>query len=76
MNLTLRLFFDVMDTGKTILAFLAGAAAGAVAALLLAPDSGERTRDRIRSKAADATGAAKEKILEGLDVLEAALKDE
>ncbi|MBQ2113403.1 MAG: YtxH domain-containing protein [Bacteroidales bacterium] len=65
-----------MDTGKTILAFLAGAAAGAVAALLLAPDSGERTRDRIRSKAADATGAAKEKILEGLDVLEAALKDE
>lgn len=76
MNLTLRPFFDVMDTGKTILAFLAGAAAGAVAALLLAPDSGERTRDRIRSKAADATGAAKEKILEGLDVLEAALKDE
>ncbi len=74
--MTLRPFFDVMDTGKTILAFLAGAAAGAVAALLLAPDSGERTRDRIRSKAADATGAAKEKILEGLDVLEAALKDE
>ncbi|MBO5498688.1 MAG: YtxH domain-containing protein [Bacteroidales bacterium] len=65
-----------MDTGKTILAFLAGAAAGAVAALLLAPDSGERTRDRIRSKAVDATGAAKEKILEGLDALEAALEDE
>ena len=65
-----------MDTGKTILAFLAGAAAGAVAALLLAPDSGERTRDRIRSKAADATGVAKEKILEGLDALEAALEDE
>lgn len=65
-----------MDTGKTILAFLAGAAAGAVAALLLAPDSGERTRDRIRSKAADATGAAKEKVLEGLDALEAALEDE
>ena len=74
--MTLRPFFDVMDTGKTILAFLAGAAAGAVAALLLAPDSGERTRDRIRSKAADATGAVKEKILEGLDVLEAALQDE
>lgn len=75
MNLTLRLFY-FMDTGKTILAFLAGAAAGAVAALLLAPDSGERTRDRIRSKAADATGAVKEKILEGLDALEAALEDE
>ncbi len=64
-----------MDTGKSILAFLAGAAAGAVAALLFAPDSGERTRDRLRSKAADATGMAKEKILEGLDALEAALED-
>lgn len=64
-----------MDTGKSILAFLAGAAAGAVAALLLAPDSGEKTRDRLRSKAADATGMAKEKIMEGLDALEAALED-
>lgn len=64
-----------MDTGKSILAFLAGAAAGAVAALLFAPDSGERTRDRLRSKAADATGMAKEKILEGLDALETALED-
>ena len=64
-----------MDTGKSILGFLAGAAAGAVAALLFAPDSGERTRDRLRSKAADATGMAKEKILEGLDALEAALED-
>lgn len=64
-----------MDTGKSILAFLAGAAAGAVAALLFAPDSGERTRDRLRSKAADATGMAREKILEGLDALETALED-
>lgn len=65
-----------MDTGKTILTFLAGAAAGAVAALLLAPDSGEKTREKLRSKAADMTGVAKEKILEGLDAIEAALEDE
>ncbi len=65
-----------MDTGKSILTFLAGAAAGAVAALLLAPDSGVRTRERIRAKAADAAGTAKEKLLEGLDAIEAALEEE
>lgn len=65
-----------MDTGKTILTFLAGAATGAVAALLLAPDSGEKTRERLRLRAADAAGVAKEKILEGLDALEAALEEE
>ena len=55
--------------------FLAGAAVGAVTALLLAPESGEKTRDRIRAKAADAAGMAKEKILEGLDSLEEALEE-
>lgn len=65
-----------MDTGKTLLTFLAGAAAGAVAALLLAPESGEKTRERLRMKAANAAGAAKEKILEGLDDLEEALEEE
>jgi len=64
-----------MDAGKSILTFIAGAAAGAVAALLLAPDSGENTRDRLRSKAVSATNDAREKILEGLDALEAALED-
>ena len=65
-----------MDTGKSILAFLAGAAAGAVAALLLAPESGARTRERIRAKAADITGTAKERILEGLDAIQEVLEEE
>lgn len=72
-----------MDTGKTILAFIAGAAAGAAAALLMAPDSGENTRARIRSKATGAVDKAKEavdmakgKVLEGLDELETALEKE
>ncbi|MBO5108204.1 MAG: YtxH domain-containing protein [Bacteroidales bacterium] len=64
-----------MDTGKTLFTFLAGAAVGAVAALLLAPESGEKTRSRIRAKAAAAAGMAKEKILEGLDDLEEALEE-
>ena len=55
---------------------MAGAAAGAVAALLLAPESGEKTRGRIRAKAAGAANMAKEKILEGLDALETAIEEE
>lgn len=65
-----------MDAGKTLLTFLAGAAVGAVAALLLAPESGDKTRERLRMKAADAADAAKKKILEGLDSLEEALEEE
>lgn len=65
-----------MDTGKTIFAFMAGAAAGAVAALLLVPESGARTRERIRAKAADITGTAKERILEGLDAIQEVLEEE
>lgn len=64
-----------MDTVKNLLMFLTGAAAGAVAALLLAPESGEKARGRIRAKAAAAAGMAKEKILEGLDDLEEALEE-
>ncbi len=63
-----------MDTSKSILAFLAGAAAGAAAALLMAPDSGAKTREKIRAKAADAAGSAKEKIVDSLAAIEAALE--
>lgn len=73
--MTLGPFF-IMDTGKTLLTFLAGAAVGAVAALLLAPDSGGKTRGRLRAKAAGVADMAKEKILEGLDAIEAALQEE
>ena len=65
-----------MDTGKSILAFLAGAAAGAAAALLMAPESGVKIRERIRAKAADITGTAKERILEGLDAIQEVLEEE
>lgn len=65
-----------MDTGKSILVFMAGAAVGAVAALLLAPESGAKTRERIRAKAADVTGTAKERILEGLDAIQEVLEEE
>ena len=65
-----------MNTGKTLLTFLAGAAAGAVTALLFAPESGDKTRERLRMKAADAADVAKKKILDGLEDLEEALEEE
>ena len=52
-----------MDTGKSMLCFVAGAVAGAVAALFLAPDSGENTRDKIKKGTSDLKGKAKEKIV-------------
>ena len=65
-----------MDTGKSMLCFIAGAMAGAVTALLLAPDSGENTRAKIRKGAADLKGRAKEKVVEGLGIIEEALEEE
>ena len=65
-----------MDAGKSMLCFIAGAMAGAVAALFLAPDSGENTRAKIRKGAADLKGRAKEKVVEGLGIIEEALEEQ
>ncbi len=65
-----------MDTGKSMLCFIAGTMAGAVATLFLAPDSGENTRAKIRKGASDLKGKAKEKIAEGLGIIEEALEEE
>jgi len=44
-----------MTIGKTLLTFLGGAAAGAIAGVLLAPKSGKETRELISQKASDLT---------------------
>jgi gas vesicle protein len=41
------------DSENTFIAFLAGAACGAAAGILFAPDSGENTRKRIKEAADD-----------------------
>ena len=64
-----------MNTGNSLLAFIAGAMAGAAVALLFAPESGEKTRKRIKEKAVGVADAAKEKILDGLDDIEAVLEE-
>jgi gas vesicle protein len=56
---------------KTLLAFIGGVAAGAVAGILLAPDKGSETRKKIVSRAKDLTDdltdAAKDKYNELID---------
>lgn len=44
------------NSEKTLLAFIAGAAAGAVAGLLLAPEAGEEIRTKLSKKAGDLAG--------------------
>lgn len=47
---------------KGLLAFIGGALAGATAAILLAPDSGENTRRKLRDKAQQEYDHLKEKM--------------
>lgn len=65
-----------MDTGKSLLCFIAGALTGAVAAVLLAPDSGANTRSRLRQGVSDLTDKVKEKIAGNLSAIERALEEE
>jgi len=52
-----------MSNGQKILfSFLAGAAAGVVAGLLLAPDSGKEIRKKIAKKASDIKGTLENRI--------------
>jgi gas vesicle protein len=41
------------NTGKVLTALLVGAAAGAITGLLLAPESGSKTRDKLGKTAGD-----------------------
>jgi gas vesicle protein len=64
-----------MNAGNSMLCFIAGAVVGAATAVLLAPDSGENTRAKIRKSATDMAGKAKGKIVEGLEAAEEILEE-
>jgi gas vesicle protein len=59
---------DSIGPGTLMLAFVVGAATGAVAALLLAPASGEETRDYINQKAREGRDRAREAVDHGREV--------
>ena len=65
-----------MSTGHSLLFFIAGAMTGAVAAVLLAPDSGANTRAKIKEEAESITDKAKGRIKKGLDAVENVLEEE
>lgn len=49
-------------SNKILLGFLAGAAAGALAGILLAPDKGSATRKKIADKAGDVADSVKNSL--------------
>ena len=61
---------DRSDTTDEILAFLAGAAAGVVIALLFAPRSGDQTRARVSRWMADIGERGEEAFDEGAEGFE------
>lgn len=62
------------ENSKIVTALLAGFAAGAVVALLFAPDKGSETRDKINESLSDLGDAIKERAEEQFDQL-SELKD-
>lgn len=54
------------NTGNTLIALLAGAAIGAVAGILMAPDKGSKTREKIK----DSFEKAKDNLKKKFDVEE------
>ncbi len=59
------------DAGKTILALFAGIAAGVALGVLLAPEKGEDTRNKISDTTNRITNDLREKVLDGINKLRA-----
>ena len=71
-----RQTFQVMANTKIILGFIAGAAIGAIAGILLAPDSGAATRRKIADKSGELKDALKDSISGWLDKLQQGVDEE
>lgn len=56
-----------MSSTKALLGFVAGAAVGALAGILLAPDTGTNTRKKIASKTGDLTDTLKNSFSDFID---------
>lgn len=58
------------NTSRTLVTLVAGAVAGAVTALLLAPASGEETRQRISDASKKARNTLNDTLQQGLDKIQ------
>ncbi|MBC7867125.1 MAG: YtxH domain-containing protein [Gloeobacteraceae cyanobacterium ES-bin-316] len=56
-----------MSSSKTLLGFVAGAAVGALAGILLAPEKGSETRKKITSKTGDLADSVKNSFGDFID---------
>lgn len=56
-----------MSSSKVLLGFVAGAAVGALAGILFAPDTGTNTRKKIANKTGDLTDSVKNSFGEFID---------
>ena len=65
-----------MANTKTVLGIIAGLSVGAIAGILLAPDSGTATRKKIVDKSGDFKDAVKDSVLGFLDKLQKSVDEE
>jgi len=63
------------NTGKIILSLFVGAAIGAVAGILLAPDEGEMTRENLKNKIVDLKNQLLDLIEKGEDLASDKVKE-
>jgi gas vesicle protein len=61
---------DTQQSGMVMLAFMVGALTGAAAALLLAPASGEETREYLGQKAREGRARARDAVDQSREVYE------
>ncbi len=67
---------SIMANTKIVLAIIAGISIGAIAGILLAPDSGTATRKKIVDKSGDIKDAVKDSVLGFLDKLQQSVDKE
>lgn len=65
-----------MANTKIVLGFIAGAALGAIAGILIAPEKGAETRQKIIDKSGDLKDLVKESVLGFLDKLQKGVDEE
>ena len=58
-----------MSSSKILVGFLAGAAVGALAGILFAPDKGSNTRKKIATKTGDITDSVKNSFSDFIDTV-------